>query len=117
MKILVVDDAPDSRDCAAESLLAVGFIVEVADDGAEGYLAARAQRFDGFVLDMMMPVDAPTMLRRLLRDDAAIPPFVIVSSMSRSDVAERFGRRVPHLRKPYLPDALVALVRRVIGEP
>jgi two-component system OmpR family response regulator len=116
-RLLVVDDSAICLDLASRTLTAAGYTVETAADGDEGYLAARAQRFDGFVLDLMMPVDAPSMLRRLFTDGHEPPPCLVMSGMPRADVYERFGRRVRYVRKPFLPATLVRAVRRAHGDP
>jgi DNA-binding NarL/FixJ family response regulator len=83
--VVVVDDHPSFRRCAAALLAAEGFeVVGEAEDGASALSAAELLRPDFVVLDVQLPdIDGFEVARRLL---AARPelPIILVSSRDRS---------------------------------
>ena len=69
-RVLVVDDEPLVREVATTALRLTGFEVESVASGeaAESVLAADPLKFDGVLLDLMMPgIDGLETLRRLRR--------------------------------------------------
>lgn len=69
-KILVVDDEPMVIRMATDALTARGFTVVSASNGYEGLIAARSEKFDLILLDVVMPdLDGHEVLARLRRDD------------------------------------------------
>ncbi|MGA9522260.1 MAG: response regulator [Myxococcaceae bacterium] len=68
-KLLLVDDDPDLRKLFTTQLTRAGFSVEVAEDGRDGWQAARTRDFDVIVADLNMPrLDGWGMLRQLRSD-------------------------------------------------
>ena len=55
MRILVIDDEPRILGFLARGLAAEGYSVDVADNGAEAMRAARRQRYDLVLLDLLLP--------------------------------------------------------------
>jgi DNA-binding response OmpR family regulator len=69
-KILVVDDEPMVIRMATDALTARGFVVVSAPNGYEGLIAAREQKPDLILLDVVMPdLDGHEVLARLRKDD------------------------------------------------
>lgn len=60
MHLVVVDDEEAVRDSLSRTLRFEGYTVSLARDGAEGLDVIRAEKPDGVVLDVMMPVRAST---------------------------------------------------------
>jgi CheY-like chemotaxis protein len=54
-KILVIDDDPKMLVLEQTILVQGGFAVETASDGVEGLEKLQTGRYDGIVLDVMMP--------------------------------------------------------------
>ena len=80
--VLVVDDEPEVLDVTCKRLTASGYRACGARDGVEGLKAARAERPDLILLDIMMPgKDGLTMLRELKADDAtARIPIIMLTA-------------------------------------
>src|SRR5262245_43754737 len=55
-RVLVIDDEPALPATLARSLASEGFLVGVANDGAEGLALARESRPAVVILDLHMPV-------------------------------------------------------------
>ena len=54
-KILVIDDDPKMRVLEKTVLVHGGYAVETASDGVEGLEKLQTGRYEGIVLDVMMP--------------------------------------------------------------
>jgi len=67
-KILIVDDAPGSRESLAKCLQKEGFETATARNGAEGLVRLKESKPDLILLDHMMPeVDGLTFLAGIRR--------------------------------------------------
>jgi CheY-like chemotaxis protein len=67
-KILIVEDAPGSREAMAKWLQKEGFQTATARNGAEGLVRLKEERPDLILLDHMMPeVDGMTFLAGIRR--------------------------------------------------
>ena len=67
-KILVIDDEPKIVEICQDYLKAAGFEVVSAGDGLKGLAAARREKPDLIVLDLMMPgMDGLDVCRNLRR--------------------------------------------------
>ena len=55
MRILVIDDSQDITDLLVKVLSAIGHEVVASDNGKEGLMLARDQKFDAIFLDIAMP--------------------------------------------------------------
>ena len=75
-KILVIDDEPMVIRMVSDALTGRGFTVVSAPNGYEGLIAARSEKPDLILLDVVMPdLDGHEVLSRLRKDDRtkAIP--------------------------------------------
>lgn len=54
--ILIVDDEPDFREIFATKLKEVGYNIETAENGEEGFEMAKKTKPDLVLMDMEMPV-------------------------------------------------------------
>ena len=112
-RILVVDDHPVNRQVAAMMLMAAGFDVETADDGAQAVEAVRSRPFDLVFMDLHMPVmdglTACRAIRALEGDKASIPVVAMTAATLPEDVARcRAAGMDAHLPKPIEQERLVA---------
>jgi len=114
--VLVVDDRPDTRYTMVRTLTAAGFDVR---ETATGRDALRLARFhpDAIVLDDM---DGLEVCRRLKADTVTTRiPVVHKTAVFRDDEHRRRGFAAgadDYLVEPIEPEALVAAVRRVLGD-
>lgn len=75
-KILVIDDEPMVIRMVESALTMRGFVVTSAPNGYEGLIAARSQKPDLILLDVVMPdIDGHEVAKRLRKDErtAGIP--------------------------------------------
>lgn len=86
-QILVVDDSLTVRELERKLLSSLGYAVEVAVDGMDGWNAARTGRFDAVVTDVDMPRMDGLELTRLVKSDPRLrdTPVIIVSYKDREE--------------------------------
>ena len=120
-KILLVDDEPEILEICRDYLKASGFDVVTAKDGALGLSAARREKPDLIVLDVMMPEMDGLDLCRHLRRDGNVPIIMLTARVEETDkiVGLELGAD-DYMTKPFSPRELVARVkvvlRRVSGD-
>ncbi len=81
---------------------------------------AREQQPDCILLDLGLPdVDGFELCQQLVDSEATCDiPVIVVSGMDRPNIIRRCRAAGCHyyVRKPYDPNALLALIHRAIGE-
>jgi DNA-binding response OmpR family regulator len=117
-RILIADDDPLLRGLVEHKLSAAGHEIFTAGDGAAAMVEISAQKPHLIVLDAMMPVlDGFEVLRRLKADPetAALPVIMLTALKREQDVvgALQLGA-ADYLVKPFIPDELVARIRRFL---
>ncbi len=120
-RILVVDDEPDITALVAYHLAKAGFRVSTAASGAEALEAAREERPDIVILDVMLPgVSGYDVLADLRRREETREVGVILLTARREEVDRIRGLQLgadDYLTKPFSPQELTlrvnALLRRL----
>jgi len=84
--LLVVDDNPQNRDLLLRRLTGSGYLVEVAEDGAEALAKINRAHYDLVLLDQVMPGMSGLDLLRLLRatHSPSQLPVIMVSALNDS---------------------------------
>ena len=117
-RILIVDDNPTNVKVLQTRLVAEGYEIVTAGDGEEGLAAARRDKPDLILLDVMMPKLDGFEVCRLLRSDASFPftPIIMVTAMadSKDVVAGLEAGGDEYLTKPVDHAALAARVRSML---
>ena len=112
-RVLVADDNADMRDYLTR-LLSVRFQVESVGDGAAALEAARRQRPDVIVSDVMMPgLDGFQLLAALRGDDATrTVPFILLSARAGEEarIDGLYAGADDYLGKPFSARELLARV-------
>ena len=120
-RVLVVDDDDVIRQLITVNLELEGFDVATAIDGQDCLDRVKDVRPDVITLDVMMPrLDGWEAAGRLRADpDTAGIKVVLLSARAQEADRER-GSRIgvdAYLTKPFDPDELIAVVRRLAGLP
>jgi len=123
-RILVVDDEPDITALVAYHLAKAGQRVSTAANGPDALKAAREERPDVVILDLMLPgVSGYDVLAELRRRDETREVGVILLTSRREETDRIRGLSLgadDYLTKPFSPQELslrvTALLRR-LGSP
>ena len=118
-RVLVVDDEAPIRLLCRVNLEAEGMEVLEAADGPSGLEAARRERPDAVLLDVMMPgLDGWRVAEELL-DDADTNSIPIVFLTARAELRDRARGLdlggLDYVTKPFNPVELAPLIREVIA--
>src|SRR5258706_6389751 len=122
-RLLVVEDDPNILELLSASLRFAGFGVSTATSGSAAVNAARADRPDLIVLDVMLPdLDGFEVIRKL-RDGGTRTPVVFLTARDTTDDKIR-GLTLggdDYVTKPFSLEELTARIRAVLrrtgGEP
>jgi CheY-like chemotaxis protein len=118
--ILVVDDTEDIRELYAEYLGLCGFQPETARGGEEAEAKALDLRPAAIVMDLSMPrIDGVEATRRIKSDERTrdIPIIALTGhAVQHSKESALTAGCATYLTKPCLPEALTAVIRRVLGQ-
>jgi DNA-binding response OmpR family regulator len=118
-RVLVVEDDPQLAEIVAGYLSRAGFEVRVATDGLKALAAARTQRMDLIVLDLMLPgISGLEVLRRLRAEGSQVAVVVLSALGEDEDRVVGLERGADdYIVKPFSPRELVlrveGLLRRV----
>jgi two-component system alkaline phosphatase synthesis response regulator PhoP len=117
-KILVVDDEEDILELVRYNLAREGFKILCASTGEDGLKAAKAEKPNLIVLDLMLPgIDGLDVTRRLRADDATrkIPIVMLTAKGEESDIVTGLELGAEdYITKPFSPRVLVARVKAVL---
>jgi DNA-binding response OmpR family regulator len=113
--ILVVDDEPKVARLARDYLEKNGFRVLTAGDGQSALAAARREKPDLVILDLMLPQIDGREVCRILRRESDIP-IIMLTALSE-EIDQVTGLEIgadDYITKPFSPRALVARVRALL---
>jgi DNA-binding response OmpR family regulator len=118
--ILIVDDDDAIADVLSIRLSKQGFETIIADSGQLGLALARGEKPCVILLDLRLPdMDGFELCRELVDDEATSEiPVIILSGLDQPDIIRRSRAAgcCYYVRKPYDPNALLALIRQAIDE-
>jgi len=122
-RLLVVDDAPDTREVLHRNLTSRGYEVVTAGDVAEALAILSASRVDLVITDLKMPGASGLELVRHVRDQLKGAEVITITgypSVEGAVAAMKSGAE-EYLTKPFTQDELFAAVALAIeklsGEP
>jgi len=117
-RILVVDDEPDITALVAYHLARAGFRVSTAHNGSDALKAAREERPDMIILDLMLPgVSGYDVLAELRQREETRDVGVILLTARREEPDRIRGLTLgadDYLTKPFSPQELSLRVRNVL---
>lgn len=117
--ILTVDDSASIRLTTRVALSNAGYTVTEAVDGQDGLAKLNGGQFDLIVTDLNMPnMDGLTMIRELRKLPAHTGvPVIFLTTESDSDIKQqaKAAGATGWLTKPFDPESLVKIVRKVLG--
>ena len=119
--ILVVDDSRSLRQMVSYILNVSGYQVIEAIDGMDGWEKAIAQKVDLVFTDQNMPqYDGMWLIKALRNSENHRKTPILMLTTESSDEMKAMGKQAGAtgwIVKPFDPDRMIALVKKLIGEP
>src|ERR1700688_3697381 len=114
-RILVVDDEISIQQLATEMLTRSGYEVDSAADGAAGWEALQAKRYDLLITDNFMPkVTGIELVKKVHGAQMQLPVIMATAIFPEEEfILHPWLRAVPTLLKPFSVAELLSTVRRV----
>ncbi len=116
MNVLIVEDDTNIAQYLSNGLIEESFVVDVANDGAEGLAKIRQNVYDIIILDWMLPVLSGIELCVIARKNSVDTPILMLSA--KSDIQNRVeGLNCgadDYLPKPFSFDELLARIHALI---
>jgi DNA-binding response OmpR family regulator len=115
VRILLVEDEKRLADLIRRALVEESNIVEIIHDGVAALEAAREDRFDAVILDVMLPgIDGFRIARELRGDGHALPILMLTARDTLPDRLEGFEAGADdYLTKPFALEELWARLRAI----
>src|ERR671915_1232195 len=115
-RLLLVEDDPTLRQALSFNLTREGYEVAAAADGEAALEAARSDRLDLILLDVMLPGMSGMELLRVIRREGVATPVIILSA--KGDEIDRVvGLKVgadDYVTKPFSRPELLARIEAVL---
>ncbi len=90
VRILVLDDEPDTAGLIEITLKPAGFLIEKVYNAEEALERIRSESFDLLLLDVMMPdMDGFEVIEKLQDESTPLPPFLFLTAKGRLVDVER----------------------------
>jgi DNA-binding response OmpR family regulator len=116
-RILVVDDDISVRQLTTQMLIRFGYEVDAAEDGAAGWEALVAKRYDLLITDNFMPkVTGVEMVKKLHAARMDMPIIMATAVLPQEEfILHPWLEAVPTLLKPFRGTELLSAVRKVLS--
>lgn len=111
-KILIIEDEVSIADLEKDYLELSGFEVETENEGDKGLERALSEKFDLFILDLMLPKTDGFEICKQIRAEKNTP--IILVSAKKDDIDKIRGLGLgadDYITKPFSPSELVARVK------
>ena len=122
MKVLLVEDDRKISAFVQKGLKEQGFVMDVCDNGDDGYHLATTQAYDVIVLDIMLPGrDGLSILKNIREKKNTVPVILLTARSALNERLEGLNLGADdYLCKPFFVEELVARIhavnRRVTGK-
>jgi len=113
MRILVAEDERDLNNVICNKLRASGYSVDACFNGTDALDYILFHRYDGVLMDIMMPgMDGYEVVRRLREKNNATPVLFLTARDSTEDIVKGLDMGAnDYLIKPFSFDELLARIR------
>ncbi len=115
-KILVIEDDRATRKALQQLLQPEGYMVEIAQDGAQGVAAFRSTKPNFVILDLRMPqLNGQEVCKQIRKESEEVPILILTGSADEVDrvLLLELGAD-DYVTKPFSPKELLARVRAVL---
>jgi len=115
-KILVIEDDRATRKALQQLFEPEGYLVETAQDGAQGIASFRAAKPNFVILDLRMPlIGGQDVCRQIRKESEEVPIIILTGSADEVDRVQLLELGADdYVIKPFSPKELLARVRAVL---
>ncbi len=114
MRILILEDEPDSAKLLGDLFAIAGHETAIARDGNAGLVLLSSQDFDGVLLDLVLPRTNGWEFLDAMDLGTHVVPVIVVSGYADVEPPSPY-HHVPVVRKPYAFPELLALCEKNFG--
>ena len=116
MKLLYAEDEPAMSEAVTDILTFHKYSVDSVFDGEDALYYARHERYDGIILDIMMPkIDGIEVLQTLRREGCRTPVLLLTAKAQAEDRIKGLDCGADdYLPKPFVMGELLAHVRAML---
>ena len=116
MKLLYAEDEPAMSEAVTDILSYHNYSVDAVDNGRDALDYALNERYDGIILDVMMPgLNGIEVLRRLRQEGCRTPVLLLTAKSEVEDRIEGLDAGADdYLPKPFATGELLARVRAML---
>lgn len=116
MKLLYAEDEPGLSEAVVDILTYYKYQVDAVDNGIDAYDYAKAEHYDGIILDVMMPGMSGLEVLQKLRQEGCRTPIMLLTA--KAEIEDRVvGLDLgadDYLPKPFAMKELLARVRAML---
>ena len=118
-RILIAEDSETELAYLQEILNSTPHEITTTRDGLAAEAAARSNRFDLIILDVIMPGKNGFQVCRLLKTDPTLKDIPVILLTSKSEASDKFwGKKQganAYITKPYDPMELLLEMKKLLG--
>ncbi|SEN45239.1 two-component system, OmpR family, copper resistance phosphate regulon response regulator CusR [Pseudomonas sp. ok272] len=115
MRVLLVEDEPETAKLLAQGLSEAGYTVDVADNGMAGRRFIETGEYDLIILDVMLPGLNGWQLLQQIRKLGATPVLLLTTHDGIEDrLRDLELHEDDYLLKPFTVSELVTRARKVV---
>jgi CheY-like chemotaxis protein len=116
-RLLTVDDSATVRKLVRIHLRGLGFVIDEAENGAEGLKFLAKNKYDLIVVDLMMPVMDGIVLLRMKDAVKNTTPVILLTAEVNDTLAQAMANPcvMEYLKKPLDPNALRVAVGQILS--
>lgn len=116
MKLLYAEDEPGLSEAVVDILTYYKYQVDAVDNGTDAYDYAKAEHYDGIILDVMMPgMSGLEVLQKLRQEDCRTPIMLLTAKVEIEDRVTGLDLGADdYLPKPFAMKELLARVRAML---
>ena len=116
MKLLFAEDEVSMAEAVTDILTYHNYTVDTVYDGADALDYARAEQYDGIILDIMMPKKSGLEVLKTLRSEGNTTPILLLTA--KAEVEDRIAGldmgADDYLPKPFVMGELLSRVRAML---
>lgn len=116
MKLLFAEDEVSMAEAVTDILTYHNYMVDTVYDGADALDYARAEKYDGIILDIMMPKKSGLKVLKTLREEGCRTPIMLLTA--KAEVEDRIAGldmgADDYLPKPFVMGELLSRVRAML---